>query len=98
MMAPATLQPDEYHLGPGAEERARLIMQGDVLESEARSLLDRIAPEPGSQQVRAALVARGVATDVELDAHIDAARRGALDIATSPHVTAWGRRPGGGGR
>lgn len=51
-----------------------------------------------TEQVRAALVARGVATDVELDAHIDAARRGALDIATPPLVTAWGRRPGGGGR
>ena len=51
-----------------------------------------------TEQVRAALVARGVASDAELDAHIDAARRGALDIATPPLVSAWGRRPAEGRR
>jgi SAM-dependent methyltransferase len=51
-----------------------------------------------TEQVRPALVARAVATEAELDAHIAAARDGELDIATPPLVSAWGRRPTDGDR
>jgi hypothetical protein len=37
-------------------------------------------------------VARGVATDAELDAHLAAARQGEVDLTTPPLVSAWGRR------
>ena len=44
------------------------------------------------EQVRTALVARGFATDDELDAHVAAAQRGDVDITLPPLVSAWGRR------
>ncbi len=45
------------------------------------------------EQVRAALVAIGAATDDEIDAHLAALAAGALDVSTPPLVSAWGRRP-----
>jgi SAM-dependent methyltransferase len=44
------------------------------------------------EQVRERLVASGLATDAEIDEHLTNVRSGRLDLATSPMVSAWGRR------
>jgi SAM-dependent methyltransferase len=46
------------------------------------------------EQVRERLVAAGIATDAELAQHLLNVATGRLDLATSPMVTAWGRKPG----
>lgn len=45
------------------------------------------------EQIRQRLVDAGLATDAEIDEHLDNVRAGALDLATSPMVSAWGRKP-----
>jgi hypothetical protein len=42
-------------------------------------------------QVGERLLARGLITPDELARHLDNIDRGAVDVATSPMVTAWGR-------
>jgi SAM-dependent methyltransferase len=46
-----------------------------------------------TEQLRARYLAAGLATDAEIDAHLAAVSAGGLDLATSPLITAWGRRP-----
>jgi SAM-dependent methyltransferase len=46
-----------------------------------------------TQQIRGRLVAAGLATDEEIEQHLDNLSRGLVDLATSPMITAWGRRP-----
>jgi len=46
------------------------------------------------RQVRAELVAAGLADEAEIDAHIAAIDAGELDLTLAPLVSAWGRRPG----
>jgi len=50
------------------------------------------------QQIRDALLARGWATAEDMDRHLSNVASGRLDLATSPMVTAWGRRREGPGR
>ncbi|WP_060888801.1 methyltransferase [Streptomyces scabiei] len=45
------------------------------------------------RQVRDRLVAGGHATPVEIDTHLAHVAAGELDLATSPMISAWGRRP-----
>jgi SAM-dependent methyltransferase len=45
------------------------------------------------EQIRGQLVEHGLATDAELDQHLRNVDSGRLDLATSPLVSAWGRRP-----
>ena len=45
------------------------------------------------EQVRDPLIEAGIATDAELAQHLFNVATGRLDLATSPMVTAWGRRP-----
>jgi len=45
------------------------------------------------RQVRDQLVAKGLATDEEIDRHLASVESGRLDLATSPMVSAWGRKP-----
>jgi SAM-dependent methyltransferase len=45
------------------------------------------------RQVRAALVAAGLADDGDIDRHLSNIASGRLDLATSPMISAWGRRP-----
>jgi SAM-dependent methyltransferase len=45
------------------------------------------------RQIRGLLVERGLATDEEIERHLAAVESGRLDLATSPMVTAWGRKP-----
>lgn len=47
----------------------------------------------GIAQIREALVAAGLAAESEIERHLDNLSTGLLDPATSPLVTAWGRRP-----
>ncbi|MDX3640441.1 methyltransferase [Streptomyces sp. MB09-02B] len=49
------------------------------------------------RQIRDQLVARGLATPTEIDAHLAAVASGDLDLAASPMVSAWGRKPDPGG-
>jgi SAM-dependent methyltransferase len=44
-------------------------------------------------QIRDRLVAAGLATETEIDEHLANVERGELDLATSPMISAWGRRP-----
>jgi hypothetical protein len=46
------------------------------------------------RQVRAELLAAGLADEAEIDAHIAAIDAGELDLTLAPLVSAWGRRPG----
>ena len=45
------------------------------------------------EQIRDRLVAAGIATDAEIDRHLANVATGLLDLATSPMVSAWGRKP-----
>jgi SAM-dependent methyltransferase len=44
-------------------------------------------------QVREALIAQGLVTCDEIDRHLAHVSAGRLDLATSPMISAWGRRP-----
>ncbi|WP_067450070.1 class I SAM-dependent methyltransferase [Actinomadura macra] len=44
------------------------------------------------RHVRDALVAAGLATDTDIDAHLANVAAGRLDLSTSPMISAWGRR------
>lgn len=44
------------------------------------------------RQVRDGLIARGHATAQEVDQHLASVAAGRLDLATSPMISAWGRR------
>ena len=44
------------------------------------------------EQLRDRLIVGGIANAAEIDEHLAAVAGGALDLATSPMITAWGRR------
>ncbi|MFF9282222.1 methyltransferase domain-containing protein [Streptomyces griseosporeus] len=44
------------------------------------------------RQVRARLVAAGLATDEEIDRHLSNIASGSMDLATAPMISAWGRK------
>jgi SAM-dependent methyltransferase len=52
----------------------------------------RLLETANTAQVATALVDGGWATRLEIDDHLAALERGALDIATPPLISAWGRR------
>jgi len=45
------------------------------------------------EQTRDLLIAGGIASAAEIDEHLDNVMRGGLDLATSPMVSGWGRKP-----
>jgi hypothetical protein len=45
------------------------------------------------EQVRARLVAAGLADDDEVDRHLGNVAADGLDLAAAPLIYAWGRRP-----
>ena len=47
------------------------------------------------EQTRERMIERGLATNEEIDRHLAAIAGGDLDFATSPMISAWGRRPEG---
>jgi SAM-dependent methyltransferase len=59
------------------------------IASPACTALERATVE----QIRVRLVASGLATDAEVDQHLANVDTGTMDLATSPLVSAWGRRP-----
>ncbi|WP_344610765.1 methyltransferase domain-containing protein [Dactylosporangium salmoneum] len=46
------------------------------------------------RMVRAELLAAGLTSDAEIDAHLAAIDAGELDLTLAPLISAWGRRPG----
>jgi SAM-dependent methyltransferase len=46
-----------------------------------------------TEQIRDRLLAAGLASPAEVDQHLDNLSSGLADLATSPMITAWGRRP-----
>jgi hypothetical protein len=44
-------------------------------------------------QIRDRLVAAHLATSEEVDEHLNNIAAGILDLATSPMISAWGRKP-----
>lgn len=44
-------------------------------------------------QIRQRLIDAGLATAEEIERHLEAVTEGRLDLATSPMITAWGRKP-----
>ncbi|GHJ41656.1 hypothetical protein Sm713_72650 [Streptomyces sp. TS71-3] len=58
------------------------------ITSEACSVLEAATV----RHVRGGLVAAGLATDEEVDRHLANVASGRLDLATSPMISAWGRR------
>ncbi len=46
------------------------------------------------EQIRERLIGHGLATTEEIERHLRAVVAGELDLATSPLVSAWGRKPG----
>jgi hypothetical protein len=45
------------------------------------------------QQIRGRLLAAGLAGEDEIEQHLAHLSAGVLDVATSPMITAWGRKP-----
>lgn len=45
------------------------------------------------RQVRDGLLAAGLATEAEIEQHLSDVAGGALDLATAPLISAWGRKP-----
>ena len=45
------------------------------------------------QQIRGRLLGAGLATEAEIEQHLADLGAGVLDVATSPMITAWGRKP-----
>jgi SAM-dependent methyltransferase len=45
------------------------------------------------RQIRDRLTAAGLATEAEIGQHLDNVRAGRLDLATSPMISTWGRKP-----
>jgi len=45
------------------------------------------------RQVRDGLVARGSLSEADVDRYLELVGSSALDLATAPLVSAWGRRP-----
>jgi hypothetical protein len=44
------------------------------------------------EHIRGRLIVGGIATAAEIDEHLATVASGALDLATSPMISAWGRR------
>jgi SAM-dependent methyltransferase len=57
------------------------------------AVLDRLEAAT-IRQVRAELIASGLADDAEIDAHLAAVDAGELDLTLAPLISAWGRHPG----
>ena len=76
----------------------RLLRDAGLVDVEADAYFPITAPACTAlelatvAQVRDRLVAGGLATDAEIDEHVTNVRTGRLDLATSPMVSAWGRR------
>ncbi|MDX6221439.1 MAG: hypothetical protein QOD91_493, partial [Frankiales bacterium] len=77
----------------------RLLREAGLVDVEADAYFPLAAPAcdvleiATTEQIRDRLVAAGIATDQQVDEHLANVRSGRLDLATSPMVSAWGRKP-----
>ena len=77
----------------------RLLRAAGLVDVEADAYFPLTSPAGDvleiatTQQIRERLVAAGIATDAAIDEHLANVRSGRLDLATSPMVSAWGRKP-----
>ncbi|MFR9673964.1 methyltransferase domain-containing protein [Streptomyces sp. TR02-1] len=77
----------------------RLLREAGLSDVEADAYFPITSPacavleEATVLQVREELVAAGLATDEDVERHLEDVVAGRLDLATSPMVSAWGRRP-----
>lgn len=81
----------------------RLLREAGLAEVEADAYFPITSPQcdvleaATFHQVRDKLTAAGLATDEEIERHLADVAAGRLDLATSPMISAWGRRPLEGG-
>ncbi len=77
----------------------RVLRQGGLVEVEADAYFPITSPactvleRATVEQTRDRLVSDGIATRDEVDRHLATLASGALDVATSPMISAWGRKP-----
>ena len=77
----------------------RLLREGGLVEVEADAYFAVTSPantvleRATVELTRDRLVAEGLATDAEIDRHLANISSGRLDLATSPMISAWGRKP-----
>jgi hypothetical protein len=76
----------------------RLLRDAGLLDVQSDAYFPITAPactvleQATVAQIRDRLVTSGLATDAEIDQHLADVGTGGLDLATSPMVSAWGRR------
>ena len=77
----------------------RLLREAGLTDVEADAYFPVTSPHCAAleaatvHQVRDKLTAAGLATDEEIERHLAHVASGRLDLATSPMISAWGRRP-----
>ncbi|HEY6744897.1 MAG TPA: methyltransferase domain-containing protein [Mycobacteriales bacterium] len=76
----------------------RLLREAGLLDVEADAYFPVASPACTAletatvRQIRGRLVTAGLATDAEIDQHLANVATGRMDLATSPLISAWGRR------
>jgi SAM-dependent methyltransferase len=77
----------------------RRLREAGLVEVEADAYFPITSPactlleEATVEQIRDRLVSNGIATDEDIDLHLANVASGHLDLATSPMVSSWGRKP-----
>ncbi|HVV09527.1 methyltransferase domain-containing protein [Amycolatopsis sp.] len=81
-------------------KQPRLLRDAGLLDVRADAYFPITSPacaaleEATVRQVRSGLIAAGLATGEEIERHLANIAVGGIDLATSPMITAWGRKPG----
>ena len=79
----------------------QVLRQGGLVEVEADAYFPITSPSCTAleratvEQTRDRLVTEAIATAEEIERHLAALASGELDVATSPIISAWGRKPDG---
>jgi hypothetical protein len=79
----------------------RVLRQGGLVEVEADAYFPITSPSctvlerATVEQTRDRLVTEAIATAEEIERYLAALASGELDVATSPMISAWGRKPDG---
>ncbi len=77
----------------------RLLREAGLVDVQADAFFPITSPACSAleqatiEQVRERLVAGGLATVEEIETHLANVASGRLDLATSPMISAWGRKP-----
>jgi SAM-dependent methyltransferase len=77
----------------------RLLRDAGLVDVEADAFFPITGPacalleQATVTQIRDRLMTAGLATDEEVDQHLDNVAAGLRDLATSPMISAWGRKP-----